>query len=349
MMNNILGQFGLGGRLGDNIRERQGMAYYAYSTLDASSCGAAHHSRRRRSRERRAHARGHRSGGRGRWADAADRRPKSSTRSQRVPDRLDSAACSKRTPASPRSCMAEAVRSRPRLRRPSARDFCARSRWTSARGGAPTARSRRAAAIAVAGPRRDRVTDVIARRVTRAVFFDVDFTLIHPGPTFQAERLSRLLCPSRRRRRRRRHSTRRLRGAVASARDHDGRLRSRDLRPTTRAASSRAWAGAGPVVELAAREIYDEWSACHHFEMYDDVPDVLRALRAPASKIGLISNSHRCLTRSRALRARRAVLSRGLVLPSTVHEAAPSIFEAALRRSAVAAGEAVMVGDSLDA
>jgi zinc protease len=35
MMNNVLGQFGLGGRLADNIRERQGMAYYAYSTLDS--------------------------------------------------------------------------------------------------------------------------------------------------------------------------------------------------------------------------------------------------------------------------------------------------------------------------
>ena len=35
MMNNILGQFGLGGRLADHIRERQGMAYYAYSTLEA--------------------------------------------------------------------------------------------------------------------------------------------------------------------------------------------------------------------------------------------------------------------------------------------------------------------------
>jgi zinc protease len=35
MMNNILGQFGLGGRLADSIRERQGMAYYAYSTLEA--------------------------------------------------------------------------------------------------------------------------------------------------------------------------------------------------------------------------------------------------------------------------------------------------------------------------
>lgn len=34
LMNNVLGQFGLGGRLADNIRERQGMAYYADSTLD---------------------------------------------------------------------------------------------------------------------------------------------------------------------------------------------------------------------------------------------------------------------------------------------------------------------------
>jgi zinc protease len=36
MMNNILGQFGLGGRLADNIRERQGMAYYAYSGFDGT-------------------------------------------------------------------------------------------------------------------------------------------------------------------------------------------------------------------------------------------------------------------------------------------------------------------------
>jgi zinc protease len=34
MMNHILGEFGLGGRLADNIRERQGMAYYAFSSLD---------------------------------------------------------------------------------------------------------------------------------------------------------------------------------------------------------------------------------------------------------------------------------------------------------------------------
>ena len=40
MMNNILGQFGLGGRLADNIRERQGMAYYAYSAFDPAHVSA---------------------------------------------------------------------------------------------------------------------------------------------------------------------------------------------------------------------------------------------------------------------------------------------------------------------
>jgi zinc protease len=36
LMNNILGQFGLGGRLAENIRERQGMAYFAFSAFDPS-------------------------------------------------------------------------------------------------------------------------------------------------------------------------------------------------------------------------------------------------------------------------------------------------------------------------
>ncbi len=36
LMNNILGQYSLGGRLGDSIRERQGMAYYVFSAADAN-------------------------------------------------------------------------------------------------------------------------------------------------------------------------------------------------------------------------------------------------------------------------------------------------------------------------
>lgn len=36
LMNNVLGEYALGGRLGDSIRERQGMAYYVSSNLDAN-------------------------------------------------------------------------------------------------------------------------------------------------------------------------------------------------------------------------------------------------------------------------------------------------------------------------
>lgn len=36
LMNHAFGQYSMSGRLGDSIRERQGMAYYAYSALDAS-------------------------------------------------------------------------------------------------------------------------------------------------------------------------------------------------------------------------------------------------------------------------------------------------------------------------
>lgn len=36
IMNNILGQYGMGGRLGHRIREQQGMAYYAFSSFEAN-------------------------------------------------------------------------------------------------------------------------------------------------------------------------------------------------------------------------------------------------------------------------------------------------------------------------
>lgn len=41
LMNTVLGEFALGGRLGDNIRERQGMAYYVSSTLGTDPVAGA--------------------------------------------------------------------------------------------------------------------------------------------------------------------------------------------------------------------------------------------------------------------------------------------------------------------
>jgi zinc protease len=35
-MNNILGQYSIGGRLGSSIRDKQGMAYYVHAALDAN-------------------------------------------------------------------------------------------------------------------------------------------------------------------------------------------------------------------------------------------------------------------------------------------------------------------------
>ena len=41
--------------------------------------------------------------------------------------------------------------------------------------------------------------------------------------------------------------------------------------------------GEGPGVDACAEEIYDEWAACQHFELYDDVAAVLRSVAAQAS------------------------------------------------------------------
>ena len=53
--------------------------------------------------------------------------------------------------------------------------------------------------------------------------------------------------------------------------------------------------GRGPDVVKAARDIYQAWAGNHHFEMYDDVEPVLRALVEQGFIVGVISNSHRSL------------------------------------------------------
>src|SRR5258708_39224098 len=53
--------------------------------------------------------------------------------------------------------------------------------------------------------------------------------------------------------------------------------------------------GSGPRVDECSREIYREGAACQHFELYDDVPAVMKQLAASGVRIGLISNTHRCL------------------------------------------------------
>ena len=58
LMNIAFGQYAIGGRLGDSIRERQGMAYYVSSALDANVvAGPADDSGRRQPGERRSRGR----------------------------------------------------------------------------------------------------------------------------------------------------------------------------------------------------------------------------------------------------------------------------------------------------
>ena len=110
---------------------------------------------------------------------------------------------------------------------------------------------------------------------TRAVFFDVDFTLIYPGPTFQGEGY-RAFCAK--------HGVTvdasRFDAAVAGASAVLDEAQDHAYDPeifidyTSRVIHGMG--GAGPAVALAAREMYDEWAGNQHFLLYDDVPDVLR-------------------------------------------------------------------------
>ena len=119
--------------------------------------------------------------------------------------------------------------------------------------------------------------------MTAAVFFDVDFTLIHPGPTLPGIGLPGVLRPARHRRRSR--PVRRARWRPprrtldASGGVYDPAI---FIRYTRRIIEGMGGSGEA-LIDAAARDIYDEWSACQHFTLYEEVPDVLRAIHAPAA------------------------------------------------------------------
>ena len=182
--------------------------------------------------------------------------------------------------------------------------------------------------------------------VIRAVFFDVDFTLIYPGPAFQGVGY-RQSCE--------RHGITveearydaAVREALSSL-DHEQVVYDDEIfiRYTRRIIEGMG--GSGDHVDACAREMYLEWASCHHFHLYDEAEAVLRELAARQLKIGLISNSHRSMDefvehfRLQGLVA-AAVSSadHGFLKPH------PSIFEAALSQAGVEARASLMVGDSL--
>jgi putative hydrolase of the HAD superfamily len=183
--------------------------------------------------------------------------------------------------------------------------------------------------------------------VIRAVFFDVDFTLIHPGPTFQAEGYRRACAAE---------------GIIVDPEKFDAataassfildevedQIYSHDLFVHYTASIIEHMGGRGEKVIDVARKIYDQWSVNHHFSLYDDVAPVLEQLSRRGLIVGAISNSHRSLDafcEHFSLRERISIsvssAEHGYMKPHR------SIFETALLQAKVGAGESLMVGDSL--
>ena len=184
--------------------------------------------------------------------------------------------------------------------------------------------------------------------MTEAVFFDVDFTLIYPGPAFQGEGY-RMFCsrygidvdPAL------------FAAAVNSAshildREQDAVYNPQIFIDYTAHIIRQMGGNGGAAVEACAAEIYDEWAACQHFVMYEDVPAALEALAERDIQLGLISNSHRCLESFQSHFELDGLID--IAISSSQHgymKPHPSIFEAALKLAGVSALDAVMVGDSL--
>ena len=187
----------------------------------------------------------------------------------------------------------------------------------------------------------------MTRRPVKAVFFDVDFTLIYPGPMFQGVGYHQFCA---------RYGigveVDRFADAVRAAasilnEEHDQVYDpSLFVRYTRRIIEGMG--GEGDMLDACAEEIYAEWAACHHFVMYEDVPEALRDLASRGIRVGLISNSHRSLDSFQTHFELEGLIAG--TLSGSEHgflKPHPSIFESALELLCVSAAESVMVGDSL--
>jgi putative hydrolase of the HAD superfamily len=179
----------------------------------------------------------------------------------------------------------------------------------------------------------------------RAIVFDVDFTLARPGPDLGPEGYERLgarygltLDPAR-------YADARRAALVDLKRhpelDHDEEIW---IRFTQRIIEGMG--GTGDTY-AAACEMEGAWVHAHHFELYDDALPTLAALRDRGLKLGLLSNSARDLD--------EFVGHHGLpvdaVLTSRAHgktKPHETIFRRMLELLGVPAGDAVMVGDTIE-
>ena len=175
--------------------------------------------------------------------------------------------------------------------------------------------------------------------------FDVDFTLAKPGPDLGPEGYQRLgarygltLDPAR-------YDDARREALVDLKRhpelDHDEEIW---IRFTQRIIEGMG--GSGDTYAAAA-EMEGAWAHAHHFELYEDALPTLDALRDRGLKLGLLSNSARDLDEFVGHHGLTvdAVLTSRAYGKTKPHEA---IFRRMLELLGVAAGDAVMVGDTIE-
>jgi putative hydrolase of the HAD superfamily len=182
--------------------------------------------------------------------------------------------------------------------------------------------------------------------MVEAVFFDVDFTLIYPGPTFQGEGYEQFARAHGMTADRSRFDAA-VRAASAILEEQQDHVYDADIFVRYTGRILREMGASGPRLDECASHIYDEWAACQHFFLYDDVTPALRELAARGFKLGLISNSHRPLDAFQDHFELTGLIA-GAV-SSSGHgymKPHPSIFESALELLQVGANTSVMVGDS---
>jgi HAD superfamily hydrolase (TIGR01662 family) len=181
----------------------------------------------------------------------------------------------------------------------------------------------------------------------RGVLFDVDFTLIEPGPVFRAEGY-RSFCA--------RHGmpvdAARFDAAVVDAARLLDDVGDHSYDEEIFVAYTRhiieQMGGAGPTLDACAREICQEWATCDHFEMYPEVPRMLRELSARGLRLGLISNSQRCLESFQSHFELSGLIDATISSPDHgFMKPHPRLFSAALEQLRVEPREALMVGDSI--
>ena len=181
-------------------------------------------------------------------------------------------------------------------------------------------------------------------RSVDAVLFDVDFTLVKPGPLLgpdgyraAGERHGLTLDPER--------YVEARAAAVEDLRHHPELEHDEEIWVRFTEDIVRGMGGDGPRIREVAEAITERWLHSENFELYEDALPVLDHLRRRGVAIGLVSNTSRDLDAfvghfELAVDAWISSRVHGKVKPS------PTIFRAALELLGVEPQAAAMVGDS---